>query len=428
MPEKTKWTILTYIAAHNDLWAYGMQSRQEIFDVGSTPEVVHGVLFDYQGGAARYVMGESGVAVECQELLGTFDSGDPEGIVAMATWLFSKHPAERYGVILWSHGTGWEASEIQAITAEVHPGEIINSREQRRGVHAPGSTTLFRTTLHQMLRPPTTAERAILFDDGTGHSLDTIELAKVVNKIAGSIGQPIDILGMDACLMANIEVAYEIRDAVRYLVASEETVPANSWPYREIFGELRDKPDLNGEDLARLIVRDYVSFYEKNAPVGGEVTKVALDLGELESVIDPLSRLAAQLRDEMTECGDALWVAQAETRVKETHQRPGEKEVHNKFDYFLWDIGSVAFVLSKSSKASQGIQRTATDTVQALMPGKGVVLADGHLGNWLDGIRGVSIYLTRPRYRRIAPQYGNLAFAKNTPWLQMLHAYHDQFE
>ena len=43
MPQKAKWTILTYIAAHNNLDLLGQRSRNEILQVGSTPDVTHGV-------------------------------------------------------------------------------------------------------------------------------------------------------------------------------------------------------------------------------------------------------------------------------------------------------------------------------------------------------------------------------------------------
>src|SRR5512139_4012034 len=117
MPERAQWTVLTYIAAHNNLALFGQQSVLEILGVGSTPEVVHGVLFDRYDGAARYVMGDPGTVRE-QEQLGGFNSGDPDALVATAKWLFTKYPAERYALVLWSHGTGWEPSEIQRVAAE----------------------------------------------------------------------------------------------------------------------------------------------------------------------------------------------------------------------------------------------------------------------------------------------------------------------
>src|SRR5258705_9371600 len=148
----SKWTLLTYIAAHNNLEELGQNSLLEIRDVGSTRSVVHGVLYDGTAGAARYVIGDAGL-VQYQEQLGSFDSGDPDGLIAMAKWLFEKHPAERYGLILWSHGTGWEPGEIEAVTQEARPGAQTDSAELQERAGAPGSIALFRSTLREILKP-----------------------------------------------------------------------------------------------------------------------------------------------------------------------------------------------------------------------------------------------------------------------------------
>jgi hypothetical protein len=124
--------------------------------------------------------------------------------------------------VLWSHGTGWEPSEIEKIAKEARPFASADRAESKERAATPGSQVLFRSTLRSLLKPDERPLRAILFDDGTGHSLDTLELARVTNTITESIQQPLDFLGMDACLMANLEVAYEVRKTVRYLVASEE--------------------------------------------------------------------------------------------------------------------------------------------------------------------------------------------------------------
>ena len=57
---KARWTILTYIAAHNNLAMLGKVSLNQILGVGSTPEVVHGMLYDGPGEGGRYVVGDPG--------------------------------------------------------------------------------------------------------------------------------------------------------------------------------------------------------------------------------------------------------------------------------------------------------------------------------------------------------------------------------
>jgi hypothetical protein len=421
MPNKAKWTVLTYIAAHNNLDWLGNKSRQEILEVGSTTDVVHGVLYDGKAGAARCVMGNPGV-VDRQDPLGDFDSGDPDGLIATAKWLFEKHPAERYGLVLWSHGTGWEPGEIEEVAKEARPGAQADAVEAHERSSAPGSLCLFRSTLRAILQPDKPAERAILFDDGTGHSLDTLELARVAGAIAEFIGQPLELLGMDACLMGNIEVAYELRKAVRYLVASEELVPGHSWPYKEIFGALLAKPNQNSADFARLVVDRYVDFYTANPPGAGDVTKVALDLSRIEQLVHATKHLADALRNNMNKVSNVLWQVQRSTQQHETQNG---KRQPNKFYYHLWDLGSLAAGLVGSDEAPDPVKQAAAGIVKAISPGTSCVLEERHRGSWFDGIGGASVYLMPPGQQRISPSYSKLSFAKDSQWGLMLSTYRD---
>lgn len=423
MPDNAKWTVLTYIAAHNNLDRFGMKSRNEILSVGSNSEVVLGALYDGPRGAARYVMGEPGF-VAFQEQLGSFDSGDPDGLIATAKWLFQKYPADRYGLILWSHGSGWEPSEIATVAAEARPEDRSDAEEPRERAAMPGSRALFRSTLRAILKPEKVTERAILFDDGTGHSLDTIELARVTAEIAQAVEQPLDMLGMDACLMANVEVAYEIRTTVRSLVASEELVPGHSWPYRSIFQTLQAEPDQSGAEFASSIVNCYVSFYTANPPLAGDVTKAAFDLNKIDQLVTPIDQIAELLTSSIDTYADILWSVQHAARDRETLQG---KRKQSKFDYHLWDVGSLLGGLAASPKASAEMGQKCQAALSSFAPGNGPILAAGHLGEWFDGTSGFSTYLMSPQQQRISPTYSQLAYARDTHWYELLQAYHDYF-
>lgn len=142
MTGKAKWTVLTYIAAHNNLQEFGKRSLTEILSVGSTSNVVHGALFDGKMGAGRYVMGDPG-GVEWQKQEGSFDSGDPDELIRTAKWLFEQYPAERYGLVLWSHGTGWEPSEIEKIAKEARPLASADRAESKERAATRGVKSSF---------------------------------------------------------------------------------------------------------------------------------------------------------------------------------------------------------------------------------------------------------------------------------------------
>jgi hypothetical protein len=210
---------------------------------------------------------------------------------------------------------------------------------------------------------------------------------------------------------------------VRYLVASEELVPAHSWPYKEIYGTLRANPQMGGAEFAKLVVERYTHYYSANPPGGGDVTKVALDLGRIESPVQATDRLAVALRADMSKSGDALWQVQRSTEKRET--REGKRSL-NKFMYHLWDVGSLATGLAQAEAVSEAVKQAAATTLRTLVPGVSGVLAEGHRGEWFDGIGGVSIYMMPPGRQRISPAYSKLAFAKDTQWDEMLIAYHKQ--
>lgn len=68
--------------------------------------------------------------------------------------------------------------------------------------------------------------------------------------------------GFDTCLMATVDVAYTFSDLAHYLVASEETEPANGWYYSQWVGALTQDPSMDGEALGRIICDAYYAGCE----------------------------------------------------------------------------------------------------------------------------------------------------------------------
>jgi len=58
-----------------------------------------------------------------------------------------------------------------------------------------------------------------LWDDQPKASLSTVELSRALNKSRRLTGNQLDLLFLDACSMGQIEVAYELCDSARYLLA-----------------------------------------------------------------------------------------------------------------------------------------------------------------------------------------------------------------
>jgi hypothetical protein len=154
------------------------------------------------------------------------------------------------------------------------------------------------------------------------------------------------------------------------------------------------------------------------------VTKVALDLSRIDALLAAAGGLADVLVAHMNTAGEALWTAQRVTQARETSN--GVRQP-SKFDYDLWDLGSVASELAGTAGLAAPVQVAARGVVDALRPGQGCVLCEGHEGTWFDGSAGTSVFLMPPGKQRIAPDYAQLAFARTTRWDRMLDAYHGHF-
>jgi hypothetical protein len=144
--------------------------------------------------------------------------------------------------------------------------------------------------------------------------------------------------------MATIEVAYQVRLSAKYLVASEELVPGFSWPYEQIYGELRANPTQSGDRLARTVVQRYAEYCTAHPPSAGDVTKVAIDLGNVDTLATAISDLAAVLNRDMADNADLLWQAQWACYERESR---GKKREPNKFRFHLWDIATLAAHLAQ---------------------------------------------------------------------------------
>ncbi len=408
MVKHADWTFMVYMAGDNSLSAAGDADLNEMRRIGSSERVNVLVEFDNAGdhGTRRIRIGKDG-AGESIEMLGETDSGSPEVLSGFITWAAENYPADHYALILWNHGGGWEPAEVDRIARSIaSPG--YDGRELAERSASPLGRVFFRSSLQEIYSLAGPAERAICSDDGSGHSLDTIELGKVIAAGAESIGQPFDLLGMDACLMSSLEVAYQLRDHVRYVVASEENEPGNGWPYDRILDRLVANPGIAAGDFAAGIVADYTAWYGVHN-ADAIVTQAALDLGKLSLLTGPLDELAGFLSAGMAESYRDIWQA----------QRKAARFWHNT----LWDIGHFCRELVQATRLA-GIGDAAGAVWDVLEPGPGRLLcAESHRGEKVRQCRGLTVYLVPP-ITEISCYYRELDFALNHAWIGMLENYH----
>jgi hypothetical protein len=272
-----QWTFMVYMAGDNgrvfpdgrqlmaDLQAYGWNDLQKMPAVGSTEQLA--IVAQYDSLDRRdatprfYIDGQTQYGTLVDQIP-PVNTGDPRCLTDFIVWGMTHYPADHYALILWNHGSGWKDEDIYARYRTAEPA--IRSAELTRGLRRGAlRSTLFISTAGQIMSMQDSRDRAICYDDSSMDFLDTGELAMALRSAQQQTGRRLAVLGMDACLMSMVEVAYEVHECADVLVSSQEVAPATGWPYTEILRTLADNPLLSPHDLGALITQEYAAYYRR---------------------------------------------------------------------------------------------------------------------------------------------------------------------
>jgi hypothetical protein len=147
--------------------------------------------------------------------------------------------------------------------------------------------------------------RMLLFWDHGGGSLggvcndeqygmDSLKLPELAQALAAGTdpthGSPLyDIVGFDACLMANIDTAAVFAGYARYMVASQDVEPGSGWDYTGFLKALQDDSSIDAEELGRAICDTYLaSMSDYSRPLA---TLSLIDLDLLGPLLDEYGML-----------------------------------------------------------------------------------------------------------------------------------------
>lgn len=310
-----RWTMMVYMAGDNGkvfeklqgkrlmapMEAQGYQDIAEMEAVGSTPDVAVLVQFDTLSDREHTYRIYIRPSEEPRQIenIPEQNTGDPRSLRDFIVWGIENYPAENYAVILWNHGTGWKEDDIYAF-ARSRGVEIQASQDEVRSLTRNNrrlSRAFFLSSITEVLQLDDEDSRAIAFDDSSLDFLDNAKLQQAFQEAEAITGKKVSLIGMDACLMGMVEVAYQLRTNASYMVASQEVEPLTGYPYTAILQNLTAHPEMTSEVLAKLIVQEYGRYYEGESR--GSVTQItqsATNLRVVEKLAEALGRLADVLR------------------------------------------------------------------------------------------------------------------------------------
>lgn len=288
---KARWTVMVYMAGDDsnpDGIEYAVtQDLRELKEVGSR-DMVHFIAQTdecREKNSYRYRL-RKGTPLASDRLgiyRGDLNTGRVETLVDFVDWSVGNFPAERYALILWGHGSGHDDQDVYRLArGDMSPRLAARLAHDRIG--------FFGRTRRAMLER-NGPNRGYGFDSTAADFLDNRELKRALSAVVARIGKPLDLLGFDACLMANTEVAYQLRGLVEWMAASEQTEPGDGWTYGEAFKGLGVKENMTGKALGRAIVTSFGEAYKN------EQTLSLIHVQKVEDLAQKLQELARILAE-----------------------------------------------------------------------------------------------------------------------------------
>ena len=374
----SKWTVLVYMNAANDLDTFGDLNVNQMEKVAGNADVRFVVQWKQAiipgesdspsfVGTRRYLLKHdtdtTAVHSQLVQNMGTgVDMGDWHTMNDFITWGETFYPADRTVLVIWNHGNGWH----RAVNTE--------------------------------------ATRGVSYDDDMGTSIQTWQLSQALGT------NHLDILAWDASLMQMIEVNDEIRDKVGLIVGSEESPPGAGYPYDTIFQHFDNTPDATTLTLASAFVDETLKVPDY---ASDKITQSVLEadkLAGIETAVDGLgSALIAQAQANPTDF--ALYIQTARLNAQ-TYSQSSSRTYR--------DLIGLTQELDKTVGTYTPPASITTADAAVRTACTAAILHEGHNANSPNS-HGISIdFSPQSRFVNYQSDYQLLRFAQNTHWDEWL--------
>lgn len=294
-PNELSWTIMYYVDADNNLEEALMHDLNEIESVNFAGQNVKVIAlvdrisgytsiddgwsdtrafeigYDSDGYDEELSKSTKRIAIPGLNITTSseieINMGDPDTLSTFISFCKTEYPADNYMLLFTNHGNGWRSEE----------------------------------------NPVNLPYKELCNDDTDNDVLYMSEVRQGISAALSS-GEKLDIVGIDACLMGMVEVAYELKDVADILVASPELVHAFGYPYTAIFNKVKNfDGDLTPVSLATIFVEEFSEAYTEGNAVDNVIegqaylstdpdhTLSAIDLSKITAVKDAIDSLAVDL-------------------------------------------------------------------------------------------------------------------------------------
>lgn len=166
------------------------------------------------------------------------NSSDPLTLKNIIEDMKQKFSAKSYGLILWSHATGWVPPNVGMIKLKS-------------------------------------------FGNDAGREMDILDLKNAIPA------NTFDFIMFDACSMASVEVLYELKDKTKYFIASPGEVISQGMPYHLIVDDLLE----TDQDVYKRIATKYYDHYNSLTGTFQSATISVVDASKLQSIAENTKKI-----------------------------------------------------------------------------------------------------------------------------------------
>ncbi len=354
------WTVLVYVAADNNLEPFAIPNLMQMASVGSGPgldieafidrsaqysDAPLGNLGNWSG--AKVVQVNKGSFTEEQNL-GNVDSGDPATLSSFISSAAKRHPSDKLALIIWDHGAGWLGTAL---------------------------------------------------DEQTNHIIALPKLQQALQSgLAGAGKAKFEMLGFDACLMANMGVLGTLAPLANWITASAELEPGHGWDYSAL-GAIAGGGG-SGADLGKAIANAYQAYANSQNTSSG-ISLAVINDAAVPGLVNAVNGAGNAL------AGAAKAIAPAVSGTRAAVLSYG-RNPDPKLDFNLVDLGALATSGSAPQLAPVAGALNAAVAYKVVGPG-------------LPGGSGVSIYFP-PAATTYRKSYANLSAVAG--WNKFLNSYY----
>lgn len=245
------------------MYGYIAGNLNVIVQTGGTAEWQNTVVADDR--CQRYRVTEDGLEL-VDDSLGMQNMADSATLTDFIQYCSSNYAADHYGLVLWDHGGG-----------------VVGGYG---------------------------------YDENFGG--DSMSLTEM-SRALGDANVHLDILGFDACLMANFETCLMAAPYADYLIASEEPEPGCGWYYTDWIGKLSENCGIPPKRYGRQIIDDYITESGWDSPS----MYSTLGMFDLQQVTQKLLPALSQFSDDAVQqlsAGEYRRISQSRSNTRAVYQ------------------------------------------------------------------------------------------------------------